>query len=453
MLIRFVVNNLFSFGQEKEFNMLPSSHSKNLGHHKYHIKEGFELLKMSSIYGANGAGKSNLIKSLFLLKEMILNEAIPKSFNEKQFKLSKPETRSSQILSVEFVQNAQSFYYAIEINDSIIFTEELYESGLGKQPDKLIFERKTDKEKKTLLKFSDEFESDKESQVLKKVIEKSLSKANKPLLKLLSTLDNPFLADIGTALKWFEETLQIVMPEAKPIALAHHIDIDKAFKQYAEEIMLSFNTGIQGLKTERKKLKAGEEVELDELLKNIEKSPQKMIGMKNRKNGDEIIVLKENEEIVLKQLKLEHLGTEGVIAEFDLHEESDGTIRLLDLIPAFKSIVSQNKVFVIDEIERSIHPILIKALVEKFSQDQQTNGQLIFTTHESSLLEQNIFRTDEIWFVEKDKQGCTDIYPLSDFKEQKITDIRKGYLNGRYGSIPFLAHLKDLNWHQYDTEK
>lgn len=216
---------------------------------------------------------------MFLLKEMILNEELPKSFSEKQFKLSKPETRFSQILSVEFFQNAQSFYYALEINQGIIFTEELYESGLGKQADKLIFERKTDKDKKTLLKFSDKFESDKENRVLKKVIEKSLSKANKPLLKLLTTLDNPFLANIGTALKWFEETLQIVMPEAKPIALAHQIDIDKAFRQYAEDIMLSFNTGIQGLKSENKKLKAGEDTELDELLKNLEDSPQKMIGL------------------------------------------------------------------------------------------------------------------------------------------------------------------------------
>jgi hypothetical protein len=432
--------------------MLPSPQYKKLSHHKYHIK-GFELLKMSSIYGANGAGKSNLIKSLFLLKEMILNENIPKSFTDKQFKLLKPKNKLSQILSVEFFQQGKSFYYAIEINDGIVFTEELYESGLGKKDDELIFERKTNKDKKTLIKFSEKFESNNENLVLKKVIEKSLSKPNKPLFKLLTTLENPFLADIETALNWFEDTLQIVMPDSKPIALAHQIDIDKAFREYAEDIMLSFNTGIHGIKPERKKLKEffGEEVELDGLLKDIEDSPQKMIGKKW--NDDEIILVKEDEEVLVKQLKLEHSGKEDVIADFNLDEESDGTVRLLDFIPAFKSVASENKVFIIDEIERSIHPLLIKALVEKFSQDKQSNGQLIFTTHESSLLDQSIFRPDEIWFVEKDKNGCTDIYPLSDFKEHHITNIRKGYLNGRYGSIPFLANLKDLNWHQYDTEE
>jgi uncharacterized protein len=455
MLIRFVIKNLFSFFEAKEFNMLPSRpQSKKLSHHKYNIND-FELLKMSSVYGANGAGKSNLIKSLFLLKEMILNEDIPKSFTDKQFKLLKPKNKLSQILSVEFFQNEKSFYYALLINDGIVFTEELYESGLGKKDDKLIFERKTDKDKKTRLKFSDQFESSHENLVLKKVIEKSLSKPNKPILKLLTTLENPYLADIGTALNWFEETLQIVMPEAKPIALAHQIDIDKAFRQYASDIMLSFNTGIQGIKPESKKLNDyfGEDIELDELLKDIEDSPQKMIALKNSRNGDDIILVKEDEQVLVKQLKLEHTGKDGVIAYFNLDEESDGTVRLLDFIPVFDSVVSKNKVFVIDEIERSIHPLLIKALVEKFSQDKQSNGQLIFTTHESSLLDQSIFRPDEIWFVEKDQTGCTDIYPLSDFKEHNITGIRKGYLNGRYGSIPFLANLKDLNWHQYDTEE
>jgi hypothetical protein len=453
MLIRFVVNNLFSFGKEKEFNLLPSLKEKKLNNHKYHFKD-FEILKMSSVYGANGAGKSNLIKSLLLLKNIILEEDIPKSFDSKKFKLLKPKNELSQILSVEFFQNEKPFYYAIEINDGIVLTEELYESGLGKKDDELIFERQTGKDKKTRIKFSEKFESDHENLVLKRVIEKSLSKPNKPILKLLTTLENPFLADIGMALNWFEETLQIIMPDAKLTALAHKIDIDKAFRKYAEDIMLSFNTGIQAIKSESKKLKEffGEDTELDEQLKDLENSPQKIIGL-NSKNGDEIILVKEGEEVLVKQLKLEHTGFDGIIASFDLGEESDGTVRLLDFIPAFNSVVSKNKVFVIDEIERSIHPLLIKELVKKFSQDNQSNGQLIFTTHESNLLDQTIFRPDEIWFVEKDNNGCTDLYPLSDFKEHNITDIWKSYLNGRYGSVPFLANLSDLNWHQYDTEE
>ncbi|NDC41430.1 MAG: hypothetical protein EBZ77_07770 [Chitinophagia bacterium] len=103
----------------------------------------------------------------------------------------------------------------------------------------------------------------------------------------------------------------------------------------------------------------------------------------------------------------------------------------------------------IDEIERSIHPALIKELIRKFAADDTTLGQLIFTTHESNLLDQQLFRPDEIWFAEKNKQGATELYALSEFKEHHTIDIRKGYLNGRYGAIPFLSNLTDLNWGLY----
>ena len=174
-----------------------------------------------------------------------------------------------------------------------------------------------------------------------------------------------------------------------------------------------------------------------------------MIGIGNGTNV-ELILVKEGETVFVKKLQINHVGKNNVSAIFDMDEESDGTIRLLDFVPAFRSVVSQNKVYVIDEIERSLHPMLIKELVKKFADDTQTKGQLIFTTHESNLLDQNIFRTDEIWFAEKDKDGCTDLYSLSNFKEHKTIDIQKGYLNGRYGAIPFLANLQDLNWHKYD---
>ena len=94
----------------------------------------------------------------------------------------------------------------------------------------------------------------------------------------------------------------------------------------------------------------------------------------------------------------------------------------------------------------------MKEYLPKIDVDK-SKGQLIFTTHESNLLDQEIFRQDEIWFTEKDSNGATDLYSLSDFKEHKTIDIRKGYLNGRYGSIPFLANLTDLNWHDYDTHE
>lgn len=450
MLIRFVIENMFSFGERKEFTTFPNKRLKTLQEHKYKV-DGFELLKLSSIYGANGAGKSNIIKSLFQLQKLITREEIPYKLKDTQHKFG---NQKEQILAIEFIQNDTPLYYAIVVNEDTISTEELYVSGLGKKEDQLIFERRS-VGKGTTIRFLDDFENDEKSQVLKSVLLEEFVKPNEPVLKLLSNRDNRFLKDVKKAYEWFSETLQIITPDAKPRALAHKIDTDMEFKKYAEDLMRSFNIGIKSLGTEKKNIYEffGEdnENELDKFIKEVEDSPKKMIGLRSRR-GDELILVKENDTIWVKTLKVEHSSSDKS-AFFDLDEESDGTVRLLDFVPAFKNVISSEKVYVVDEIERSIHPLLIKELVKKFSLDKDTKGQLIFTTHESNLLDQEIFRQDEIWFAEKDLNGSTDLYSLSDFKEHKTIDIQKGYLSGRYGSIPFLGNLEDLKWHEYDFNK
>ena len=450
MLIRFVIENMFSFGERKEFTTIPNKRLKTLQNHKYNV-DGFEVLKLSSIYGSNGAGKSNLIKSLIQFQKLITREEIPFKLKDTQYKFG---NQKEQILAVEFIQDNIPIYYGMVLSDDKISTEELYVSGLGKKEDKLIYERKTVGEK-TTIKFLDDFENDEKSQVLKDVLLEEFVKPNEPVLKLLSNRDNKFLIDVKKAYEWFSETLQIITPDSKPRALAHKIDTDIEFKKYAEDLMCSFNIGIKSLGTEKKNIREffGEdnENELDKLIKKVEDSPKKMLGLRSRR-GDELILVKEDDTIWVKTLKVEHSSSKNS-AFFDLDEESDGTIRLLDFVPAFKNVISSEKVYIVDEIERSIHPLLIKELVKKFSLDNNTKGQLIFTTHESNLLDQEIFRQDEIWFAEKDSNGSTDLYSLSDFKEHKTIDIRKGYLNGRYGSIPFLGNLEDLKWHEYDFNK
>ncbi|WP_170062892.1 AAA family ATPase [Polaribacter butkevichii] len=441
---------MFSFGERKEFTTIPNKRLKTLQDHKYNL-DGFEILKLSSIYGANGAGKSNLIKSLFQFQKLITREVIPFRLKDTQYKFG---NKKEQILAVEFIQENTALYYGIVLSEDKISTEELYISGLGKKEDKLIYERKTVGDK-TTIKFLDDFENDEKSQVLKDVLLEEFVKPNEPVLKLLSNRDNKFLKDVKKAFEWFSETLEIITPDSKPRALAHKIDTDIEFKNYAEDLMRSFNIGIKSLGTEKKNIREffGEdnENELDKLIKEVEDSPKKMLGLRSRR-GDELILVKENDTIWVKTLKVEHTSNKSSVF-FDLDEESDGTVRLLDFVPAFKNVISSEKVYIVDEIERSIHPLLIKELVKKFSLDNKTKGQLIFTTHESNLLDQEIFRQDEIWFAEKDLNGSTDLYSLSDFKEHKTIDIRKGYLNGRYGSIPFLGNLEDLKWHEYDFNK
>lgn len=454
MLIRFVVENVYSFGMEKEFNMLPYNHLQTLQHHKYNIND-FELLKLCALYGANGAGKSNLIKALSLFQEFILEKINISKIEDAKFKFHENDSLK-QVFAIEFFQNNIPYFYSVEINKGLVLSEELYVSGLGNKDDRLLFDRKTSEDKITEITFMEEFEKDEKGKLLKDIILEEFVMPNKLIFKNVAEKNNKFLKDIKNAFNWFENILMLITPRTRNAGLAHRLDIFEPLKDFAENTMKSLDIGISSLICNKMNLDDFQDENdhevfsgINEIKKGLDSQEGKILCLSNDR-GDESIFLKEDNKYIHKRIQIEHTTLNNNKDIFEENEESDGTIRLLHFLPAFYKLTQEPSVFIIDEIERSIHPNLIKELVKKFSLDEQTKGQLIFSTHESNLLDQEIFRQDEIWFAEKDKKGSTDLYPLSDFKEHKTKDIRKGYLNGRYGSIPFMGNLENLNWHDYE---
>ncbi|MGI6437610.1 MAG: AAA family ATPase [Sphaerochaeta sp.] len=449
-----MLKNIYSFGEEKEFNMIPAPRFTRLKEHKYQ-KCGIEILKMASFYGANGAGKSNLIRALDFLRKIVVQGSLPSSMAIRRMKHFH-SFKESMFLAVEFISNDTPYVYGIEIGEKAVLKEELYISGLGKEKDELVFERSTESDKQNL-KFSKELLKNDKIRLLKDILEKNLIKQNRTALKIISELDDELFIDAGNAFRWFNKKLMIITPEINlEGALADVLDTNDLFNEFVQQTLESFGLGIKKLVTIKKPVEEffGEDnkTDMEALLNEVAKSPH-AIKRFYTSEGDPVIVLEENGEVVAKQLKTEHENKEGETIQFDLSEESDGSRRLIDYLPFLILTLAGDNTFIIDEIERSIHPLLIKEIVEKFSTDNTTKGQIIFTTHESNLLDQQIFRQDEIWFVEKDSSGSSDLYSLCEFKEHNTKDIRKGYLNGRYGSIPFLANLKDLNWGNDDFRK
>jgi len=452
MLIRFIASNIFSFKEETEFNLLPSK-LKRLSHHKYN-KGGIEILKLSALYGANGSGKSNFIRSISMLKKMILEGTISNSLMNQKFKLSESSLAEPIELAIEFFANNTIYYYSISINDGKVI-DEYFSSNDENQQDEMIFHRR-DEGGKISISFFKEFENINENLTLKKVIETDLIKTNQLLFSLLNTISNDAFIDIKVAYNWFKNGLNIIYPETKTVGLVVAIESNKeGFKEFANELMRSFNTGIDNLKVDVKSIEdflgKDNQEKIDEIKAELKK--EKIVVMTNAQGTEEIVIVDDRGKALVKRLLFEHKGAKNQNVEFSLAEESDGTRRLLEYLPDLNSIVKDSSTFIIDEIERSIHPLIIKELISKFSEDDSTKGQLIFSTHESNLLDQDILRTDEIWFTEKNVLGSTKLYSLSDFKEHSTIDIRKGYLNGRYGAIPFLGNLQDLNWHKFQDEK
>ncbi len=453
MLIRFIVQNVLSFDRQREFNLLPAPRFSRLSHHKYKLRQSLDLLKMSAIYGANGAGKSNLVMAISYLKEIVTTGDVPPRLTSSWFRLNPANEKKPQLLAVEYFTDGLSFLYAIEINNGRVTTEELYKTVQGKSEDELVFARETIAEDRVKIRFFDGFEDNPENKVLRSVIEKTLSKSDKPVFHLLSSLDNEDLNTIRVAYQWFRNKLKIIIPNSRPVTLAYEMEKDSTLHNFANEIMASFNTGVNEVVPERKTLKefAGNNVKLIEKISDILNKQGGKLTPITSSLGEPAVVYKEGDETFVNRLSFRHVASNKKHVKFYLENESDGTSRLLDYIPAFWEVIHNDVVFVIDEIERSLHPLIIKEILKKISEDKSTRGQLVFTTHESNILDQDLLRQDEIWFAEKDKKGCTDLYPLSEFKEHHTKDIEKGYLNGRYGGIPFLGNLRDLNWHQHEV--
>jgi AAA15 family ATPase/GTPase len=226
------------------------------------------------------------------------------------------------------------------------------------------------------------------------------------------------------------------------------IDTDSEFSKLVNTTLPELKTGIDKLKV-KKELIVEEDVKngkLMQLIKLAKEHPGEPQTTLNRYTEDVINVIFEDGNIFLKTLVAIHKNLDGSEVEISLHDESDGTRRLIEYLPLLYAIIQKSMVYVVDEIERSIHPIMIKDIIRKLSESEMAKGQLIFTTHESGLLDQSIFRPDEIWFAQKDAEQATQLYPLSDYNIHKTANIENGYLIGRYGGIPFLSNLKDLHW-------
>ena len=443
MLIRVIIKNLLSFREETEFNMLKGGPRK-LNHHVYKVKR-LELLKATAIYGANGAGKSNLVKAISLLRKIVISEHIPNNIDDFKFKLNKTGKEDPMYLAIEFIFNDYLYFYEVSINKGKIIEEKLSKSLNNPEKYEILFSRGNQGDK---IKFNDEFEKNEENKILKNVIEKSLLRPDQSLIFLLNRIGESQFKEFKSIFDWFISSLEIIYPESHPTFLPYLIEKDTNFRDFSNLNILAFKTGINTVKAQKIELEKffGEDNKSEgiQIRNDLINDPDKFIA--RVVNNESIVFYPEGKTIYALNLIFEHIDNEGKSIYFTYQEESDGTKRLLDYMPVFLEVILKDKIYVIDEIERSVHPLLIKELLNKFLSDKETKGQIVFTTHESSLLDQNILRRDEIWFAEKNKQDSTELYPLSEFKVHNTTDIRKGYLNGRYGAIPFLGNLKDLNW-------
>ena len=443
MLIRFQIKNLYSFEEETEFNLLTND-SEHLPHHKRHSNE-VDFLHLSAIYGANASGKSNFVKAIGLLQIMVGEGKIIDDVNNYKFRLSNEALTEPISLAIELLSNSKMYYYTLTFDQKKILNETLIETFKDFE-DHIIFERTLNDKKQEVSFIRGEVKDEKERMFLDLLSDKLLSKDELLLTFLAQKYPNEY-ADIDNVFEWFSDVLIVLNSNFKIRGIAHKFDTDNSTTKFANTFIPTLATGIQKIEVQKREIQWDSD-EMKRLMDNIKKDPEQLFTTTHSETGEEAtFVIEDNNKVFVKRIFTEHLDKDGNKVLFPFGWESDGTKRLLEYVPLVNSVINTEAVFVVDEIERSIHPMMIKELIRKISSDTSAQGQLIFTTHESCLLDQEILRTDEIWFAQKDKNGATHMYSLSDFNINNTANIEDGYLNGRYGGIPFLSNLKELNWH------
>lgn len=435
MLLRVEIENFMSFYKESNFDLFPNLKRTTFPSHIYRELE-IPVLKQSVIYGANGSGKSNLLNTISFIKEFVLNKDFVDIdiINKSKFRLIELKNTAPIKLGIEFKGEKDYYKYLIRLNSNHV-VEKLYVSGIGKKDDELIFSREGNSIK-TIDPLSEEVVN-----AIKKLLTKNPYSSIFSLNKEFPIINDSRVKD---SFDWFQKKLNVLSLNRIFPSLIEIMSKNHKLLKFANHIFNNIGLGVQSLEIESENISKlfeegfEDESKLKELLNERLESNSGIAKMKY----DKVLfaIVKEKEEQIVKRFIFNQLGQGGFRGQMDIEDQSDGTVKLLNLIPALFDTIEKGSIICIDEIENSIHPSLISALISFFSKSK-SKGQLIFTTHETELLnQQKLMRPDEVWFAEK-HEGDTKLYSLNDFKEHNTINIENGYLEGRYGAIPFIGNL------------
>lgn len=440
MLVRFSVENFLSFKEEVEFSMVAGK-TKQHFRHVTKTKQDLRLLRSAIIYGANAAGKSNLIKSIAFARQLILIGTRPqKSILLNQFKLDDESHKLPSKFSFEFTTKNKAYIYGFQLTSKEIVSEWLYE--IRKTTETLLFERTTS-EGKTKIEFGKGIVKNKKSEQFLDFVAQG-TRLNQLFLTECTERSVEHFMDIYS---WFSDKLTIIFPSSKFEGLELSIKSGDELKESLLELLKAFNTGITEI--DLKEVDISDINDIPEKLKQdiIQSMEDNSTGILSSNDDMRYLFSKEdaNKPVKIQKLMTSHSCIDDNEVLFSMDEESDGTQRLMDLLPALIDSFNNDKVYIIDELDRSLHPELSRKIMQLFLENAITeNSQLIATTHDASLLDLKLFRRDEIWFVQKNKFGSSEVYSLEEFSPRSDKDIRTGYLRGRFGAIPLVRGLDEF---------
>jgi len=421
MLIEFSVGNYRSFKDIITFSTVAAnlkSKDKELDETNiFHYKKSINLVKSAAIYGSNASGKSNFVKAFVFMKDFVINSSkesqATEEINVENHRLCTATENQPSFFETIFVIDEIRYRYGFELDKNKVHSEWLYRA---KEREINLFTRDSEK---ILIKgpFSEGKELERKT------------RPNALFLSVCAQWNGKVSTEI---LKWFRSCG--IISGLNDLGYRPYTVKQLEQEETKDKILTfirEFDFGISDLNVKHTAITE------DTLPKGL---PEPFVKFFMDQGGNKTTIF-------TTHYKFNEQGENVGDEIFDLEvNESDGTRKAFSFSGPLLDGIRNGKLLIVDELDARFHPIITHAIVQMFHDKHLNvhNAQLIFVTHDTNLLDNKFFRRDQVWFMEKNRYGATDLYSLVDFKVRNDASFEKDYIAGRYGGIPFLGGIKRL---------
>lgn len=427
MIISFSVENWMSFRHKVTLSMVGTrerQHGQRISRvDKYRTR----ILPVAAIYGGNASGKTNFFKALHFAKTLVVKGARPESLLPVEpFRLDRRCVEQPSRFEFVLLIDDVIYDFSFTVNRKAVLEERLI--LVTSTSEKVLYNRHGD-------------QPDFDQSLAKNVFLKFAFEGTRSNQLFLTNSVSQKVTEFQPIYTWFKHNVELVAPDSRFEMFEHFFDDGHVLYNTMNETLPQLDTGIAHLGGEDIPF---ENIPFPEPVKTVlleEVKEGMSVRLLNAISSERFVVSRKGGELIARKLVTYHSRADGSETKFELRQESDGSQRVIDLLPAFLDLSAQvtKKVYVIDELDRSLHTLLTRRLLEMYlgSCSDKTRSQLLFTTHDVLLMDQQLLRRDEMWITDRDSAGVSGLRSFSDYKDvRNDKDVRKSYLQGRLGGIP-----------------
>lgn len=426
MLIEFSVENFRSIRDRQTLSLVANNAEKGLSDNVINVDlpglAGVSLLKGAAIYGANASGKTNLLLAMKFMEEFVSSSATDmkpeQTISVVPFRLDEACSGLPSEFEVVFVHKEVRYRYGFAADSTRVRSEWLYSYPQGKP--RRMFERTyIDQEERHHFESGQSFKKGKDLE--------SKTRQNALYVSVGAQFDHEQLTDVYS---WFETYLRTINLSVEGEGISSYVTAagmkkSKTVREFILSALKHADIGIENAVVRTKPFREADFPFPDDLSEDARER-----------------LLNKFREVELLNVTFGHrAGSDRELIQFAYEDESAGTQKFFTLLGPLQATLTYGYTVFMDEIGASMHPLLTRELIKLINSERMntTGAQLIFTTHDATLLDGDLLRRDQVWFTEKDYDGATKLVPLSAYKPRKNEALQKGYLAGRYGAIPLLT--------------